>query len=464
MIDVSWKRVSVWLARGTVVLGFAAGMTAPAHADVVAIEQMQGWINSHGGVNRPGPDSNNYTGNENGMRYNSWASFYIPAGHYTSATLSLTPSFYGDAPPSLIGLFDVSTPYGTMQGDQELGVGVYKDLGGGRQYGAATLYDSPVTVTLNGRALADINDKAGGYFLIGFTNQTMNAMAPISNVGGIYISGIGRNQHLMELNLSAVPEPSTWAAMLAGLSLLYWRGRRLRRCSAAVAVAATALLALAPAAQADTIDFEHLDGVGFVMDGTEFSYAGYAFRGEYVPAEPGDSGGGLVGAVLEGGYAGLCSDGGLTCPGNNSSHYYGGLNDGVLHMTSLSGQPPIKLDGFDASFIGGQQGIYPEVAGVLQVRGWRADGSVFDEGYTLSAPISGFAHYETSAAFRANDFVQLSFFAYSCDFEQHCTAFGSSAGQFGLDNLQIAAVPEPSTYLMLGAGLLALAGVRRRAV
>ncbi|WP_167761413.1 NF038120 family PEP-CTERM protein [Duganella callida] len=462
------KRASVWLARAGAALGFSMGMmmAAPAHAEVTAIEQMQGWITNFGMPNRPGPDSNNYTGNETGRRFNSWASFYIPAGQYASATLSLTPSFYGDAPPSVIGLFDVDTPYSTMQEDVFLGAGVYKDLGSGRQYGSATLYDSPVTITLNGRALADINAKAGGYFLIGFTNQTMNALPLTAPDGGIYISGFGRNQNLMELHLAAVPEPSTWAAMLAGLSLLLWRSRQLRRRSALAATAALAALALAPAAQADTIDFEHLSNVGWLNGGDGFSAGGYAFQAEYVPIDDQDTGNGLVGALLDGGYAGLCTDGGLTCPTNASGHYYGGLNDGQLNMTAASGHGPVKLAAFDASFIGGQQLVYPDVAGVLQLRGIRANGTSFEEAYTLGAPVNGFAHYETSAAFRAEDFVQISFFAYSCDFEQNCVAFGSSAGQFGLDNLQIAAVPEPSTYLMLslGLGLITLAGVRRRAV
>jgi hypothetical protein len=463
-----WRKSRAWLARGGAALGLAAGMllAAPAQANVTSIEVMQGWVNSDGGSNRPGPDSNNYTGVEISQRFNSWAAFYIPAGHYTSATLSLTPSTYGAAVPSIIGLFQVDTPFATMEQDFMQGTGVYKDLGSGRQYASVTLFNSPVSFDLNGRGLADINLAAGSFFLIGFTNQTTNALPLNADAAGIYISGFGRNQHLMELELgqaAPVPEPSTWAAMVAGLALLGLRTRQQRRRGGKLASAALAAgaLALAPAAHATVVDFENLPDVSYIMDGGSFEHAGYQFTGQFA-GEPGE-GGGLVGAVLDGSYADLCSDGGLTCPSNNSSHYYGGLVDGVVHMQSLQAGAPIKLSQFDASFIGGQQGIFPDVSGLLQIRGFRADGTYFDEAYALQAPVMGFAHYQTSAEFQANNFVQLAFFAYACNFEEQCFAFNSNMGQFGIDNLEVSAVPEPSSYMMLGLGLFMLAGLRRRA-
>lgn len=459
-----------WLARSSAALGLAASLllSATASADVRVSEHAQGWITSLGGNNRPGPDSNNYTGNENGMRYNSWAAFYIPPGQYTSATLSLTPSTYGDVGPSTIGLFQVEASYDVLLDDYvKPGIGAFNDLGSGRQYASTMLFNSPVTLDLNRRAVADINAAGGTFFLIGFTNQTLNALPVNGPEGGVYISGFGRNQTLMTLDLGQtlpVPEPATWAAMLSGLAMLATRIGKLRRRAALLAGAAAVCgtIGTAPSALADTINFEGLDNVGFVMDGGQFTHAGYVFSGQFVGAP--EEGGGLVGAVLDGADGSLCLDGGLTCPGNNASHYYGGLNDGVLHMTSSSSGASIRLTEFDASFIGGQQAAFPDVSGLLMVRGWRADGSNFDELYSLANPVFGFAHYQTSSAFRANDFVQLSFISYACNFDAECFAFESNMGQFGLDNLAVSAVPEPSIYLMMGLGLgmLTLAGARRR--
>ncbi|MHA4867272.1 NF038120 family PEP-CTERM protein [Duganella sp. PWIR1] len=462
------NRWLTWLAHAGVALGLMSAvlLAAPAHADVQVVEYAQGWINSAGGNNRPGPDSNNYTGNESGLRFNSWVAFYIPPGKYTSATLSLDPSTYGAAGPSLIGMYQVETRFDVLMDDYvPPGVDAYKDLGSGRQYASATLFNDPLSLNLNGRGLADINAAAGTYFFIGFTNHTLNALPQHGEAAGIYISGFGREQVMMTLDLgqaAPVPEPSTWALLLGGVSLLAVRGRRLHRrgLKAAGAAAAVAAIGMAPAAQADTIDFEGLNDIAFVMDGDSFQHGGYQFGGQFIGA-PEDSGG-LVGAIMDGGDAGLCEAGGLECPRNNASHYYGALNDGVLHMSSTQAGQTFRLSSFDAAFIGSWQGVHPEISGLLLVRGERADHTVFDEIYALADPNLGFGHYQTSAAFSTTDFVQLSFTPYACNWYEQCHAFDSNMGQMGLDNLNVSAVPEPSTYMMLGMGLLGLAAVRRQ--
>ena len=202
-------------------LAFAAAL--PAHADsVTQIAQLQGWVNSNGGSNEATPLGNTYTGNDTGLRFNSWAAFFIPAGTtWASATLSLSPSVYGNAPPSVIGLFDVDDGLQPFLNTFHPGTGVYDDLGSGTQYAAATLYDSPASITLNGAALGDINAVGGSYFVIGFTNQTLNAVSPDAGDGGIYLGGI-RAEPYIELTLSsvpAVPEPGTYAMLLAGLAV-----------------------------------------------------------------------------------------------------------------------------------------------------------------------------------------------------------------------------------------------------
>ncbi|MFK3738554.1 PEP-CTERM sorting domain-containing protein [Massilia sp. TN1-12] len=224
------RRTAPWLLAAALGLG-----AAPAFADVILSSVGEGWVNSRGGSNEAAPVNNTFTGNELGMRYNSWVAFYVPAGSYTSATLSITPSYYGEPGPSVIGLFDVTTPYSGFANTFHPGTDVFKDLGSGRQYAAATLYDQPLDIALNGRALADVNGATDHFFLIGFTNQTLNALPSTASSDGIYINGTGRS--LMELTLGTattakaadVPEPASWMSMGGGLALLAGVLRRRRR-------------------------------------------------------------------------------------------------------------------------------------------------------------------------------------------------------------------------------------------
>ena len=447
----------------------AAGLlgTGSAQAEVVALSGLQGWVQDNGGSDEAAFLTNNFTGTEFGHRFNSWAEFSIPAGHYTSVTLTVTPGSYGDPGPNKIAMYDVSTPIMSFLNTTHPGADVYQDLGSGREYAAAVFDNAPLTITLNGRALADINAAAGGVFIIGFTNETLNAQPVQWDGKGVYISGVGRRATQMQLTLgeaTPVPEPSSWAMLLAGLALLSAaaRGRRnAPRLKAMLAMAASAgLLAALPVAQAapvnHTYDFEGASEM-LLNDGDQFEMDGMVFTSAFI-GDPSE-GGGFTGALVNGGDPGLCTV--MICPAGNASTYYAGLNDGALFMNPSKKGDVIHLAGFDASFILPDDGLHPAVSGVLQIQGVRADGSYVDEYYDLYHPAMGFAHYSTTAAFASNDFVQLAFFAYTCDAVGQCTAFNSDQAQFGLDN--ISAVPEPSAYLMLVLGFGLLQVLRRRA-
>lgn len=215
------------LLQAVTVAALLAG--SAAHADTLTIDAgAQGWISSTGISNGSGSTSNMYTGIDNGHRYNSWAAFKIPPGQYSFASLSFNPVAYGPYDAQKIGIFDVTLPMGSLLDGHHPGAAAYADLGSGAQYGSVTLFDLAKSANLSGAAVFDINAAAGGYLLIGFSNLTMNALPMDSEPGAIYLGGFGRGQIPLQLNLevSAVPEPGSWAMLGGGLALLACVARR----------------------------------------------------------------------------------------------------------------------------------------------------------------------------------------------------------------------------------------------
>lgn len=464
MIDNKYQ-IAVGKVLCGVALALGALTCAAARADTISIDDaLDGWVASDGKGDMAAPLNNTITGRLNGVQYNSWAAFYIPPGSYTSATLSLAPAVYGSAGPSDFGLFDVTTPMKAFDNTHTPGVDIFEDIGGGRQYAAVTLYDTPVTFSLNGRALADINSEAGAYFLVGFTNFTANAK-PASADEAIYLSGLGRFGVPVVLNLtsaSAVPEPAQWISIGAGLLLLgaALARRRAPRRKGALAALAAAALALPLGASADPLDFDSVDPT-VIFDGGGIAYGGYQFTSTFVGAP--EDGGGLVGALIDGGDPYLCAN--MACPANNASHYLAALNDGMLSMRAEDGGA-FRIGGFDASFISSAPNGDAYISALLQLTGTRADGSTVDDLYVLQSAATGFQSYLAAPDFSDTDFVSVDMYAYYCTGEGKCDAFSSNKGQFALDNVMVSAavsaVPEPSSWLMLGAGLALMGGAARR--
>ncbi|MEV4778272.1 NF038120 family PEP-CTERM protein [Burkholderia sp. LMU1-1-1.1] len=225
-------------------------------------------------------------------------------------------------------------------------------------------------------------------------------------------------------------------------------------------------MAVLPSAHADvTIDFNGLPPVGLTHNDAivsqGFNLAAYS-------PDPDAQAGDAVGAIIDGTDS-VASCGFLQCPASNST-YATFINDGYLELTSTTPGATFGLKSFDASFLGSNAYDYPATPGFLRVQGFNADNSTVWEDYAFYAPGSEgfeFGSYNSSPLFSNAQFTSLYFFAFVCDASGDCSAFSTGLGQFAIDNitttsLVAAPVPEPSTWLMMGAGLLGVAGAARR--
>lgn len=234
------------------------------------------------------------------------------------------------------------------------------------------------------------------------------------------------------------------------------------------AIAAIFLSASATQAAPTVINFEQPIDSPFALSAPFFGHEDEFYQSDFYfytfsntqNAEPGD----LVGAMIDGNDLAMCSS--VLCPINNTSTFYGALNDSALAFGRLDGQS-FAVNGFDASFIGALGAPLPPVSGFLTLQGVTGSGAYLTQTYQLAGPNNagalGFGSYLTSGTFASTMFEAVYAFGFACDSEQSCKAFSSNQAQFALDNLSVTAVPEPETTAMFAVGLLAMgAAVRRR--
>ena len=225
-------------------------------------------------------------------------------------------------------------------------------------------------------------------------------------------------------------------------------------------------MAVLPSARAAdvTIDFNGLAPVGLTHNDAIVSQG---FNIGTYSNDPDAQADDAVGAIIDGTDS-VASCGLLQCPASNSS-YATIINDGYLELTSTTPGATFGLKSFDASFLGSNAYDYPALPGFLRVQGFYADNTTVWEDYRFYPPGDQgfeFGSYSSSSLFNNAKFTSLYFFAFVCDASEECLAFETGRGQFAIDNItttQVAApVPEPSTWLMMGAGLLGVAGAARR--
>jgi hypothetical protein len=124
-----------------------------------------------------------------------------------------------------VEFFDVTTDYLTLNTQEGISQSIYQDLGTGNRYGLVEIPNTGdgrdvVTISLNGKALADITAAAGSYFSVGGSCTTCNRDQVVFNNSGS--DGLQR----LTLITAPIPEPNEWTMLVAGLLVIGFIARR----------------------------------------------------------------------------------------------------------------------------------------------------------------------------------------------------------------------------------------------
>ncbi|MES2150994.1 MAG: NF038120 family PEP-CTERM protein [Pseudomonadota bacterium] len=220
-------------------------------------------------------------------------------------------------------------------------------------------------------------------------------------------------------------------------------------------LALVAALGACGLAQADVLTFEQPTDSSFLFAGDHVQ------MGKYWIESYGGNQGDLVGAIIDGSDSDTCIS--VSCPVNNASHYYAGLDDGYFFF-GMNDASNFKVKSLQASFIGAGQASFPATSGLLILQGFNFEGAAV--GGALQLGLGGpnaqgqfnFANFNLGAF--SNTFVSyVRVLGYACDGSGNCNR-SSNLSNFAIDNIET--IPEPTTWALLGLGLIGLGAFSRR--
>lgn len=219
------------------------------------------------------------------------------------------------------------------------------------------------------------------------------------------------------------------------------------------AVAVAAALCASSVTQAGVLDFEAPVDNPFVFSGDVLHLGKYYVEGAGTA--------GFVGAI-----GGNDSCAGPQCPVNNATNYYSAFDDGYFFFGMFDGSA-FTLASLDASFIGAGAASYPQVAALLYITAFDANGIVDEIFLNLAGPTGGnfnFASYDLTGFGGGAQFTDVRVASFACDAAGNCDRTTNQAN-FAIDNIttiDASAVPEPGSFALIGLGLLGLRAASRR--
>lgn len=152
------------------------------------------------------------------------------------------------------------------------------------------------------------------------------------------------------------------------------------------------------------------------------------------------------------------------CPKGNPTSFYVGVNDGSLSVKYTDGGP-IRLQGLDFGFVLPLPMLIDGAVGRLEVTGVRMNGTLASISKEFNVQDGNgdylFQHWNIGGQFGQTSFKSIMFNACVYDLDGACSSLANNQAQFAIDNIAVA-VPEPSSWLLMGLGLAAVGAVARR--
>ena len=233
------------------------------------------------------------------------------------------------------------------------------------------------------------------------------------------------------------------------------------KCTNAVKAAfATGLIGaaslMAMSAQA-AVTFDTVSPATFV-GGDTFTENGFLMTVQDSPAGPG-----AAGAIINPADPFSCFT--IACPVGNKTQYFAGINDGGI-VFSRPDAFGFRLNSLDFAFISPVGQLIQGAVGKLNISGIsQSTGGTYSASIDFPQQINGqyaFSNFALSSRFSDVVFSKLSISACVYDVDGGCYRPIENLAQFAIDNVNVSAVPEPSTWAMLAIGLVGLAATARR--
>jgi hypothetical protein len=217
-------------------------------------------------------------------------------------------------------------------------------------------------------------------------------------------------------------------------------------------LAAIAVMGVAGLARADVLTFEQQHDTPVVFTGDFLQYGSY-----WVQAFGGQTTSDLVGMQIDGSDNGLCY---LSCPVNNPTNYYAGLDDGYFYFGN-NNDTRLRVLSLRASFIGG-----PDAStGALVLQGFNDKDQAIGASIQLALGGPNAKGEYNFATFNLGNFSNTAYayvrvLGYGC-VGNSCTR-GSNLSNFAIDDIVTEQVPEPASWALVALGMLGLAAFTRR--